>query len=81
MGLDNPIKIALIIVVLLLVFGAKRLPEIGRSLGQSMREFRSATKGLHDDETKAEAAPESPAAQPQATQDDAAKRAPKRSGK
>ena len=49
MGLDNPIKVALIIVVLLLVFGAKRLPEIGRSLGKSMREFKSATKGLADD--------------------------------
>jgi sec-independent protein translocase protein TatA len=49
MGLDNPVKLALIIVILLLVFGAKRLPEIGKSLGKSMREFKSATKGLGDD--------------------------------
>jgi len=49
MGLDNPIKIILIIVVLLLLFGAKRLPEIGRSMGHSLREFKSATRGLGDD--------------------------------
>jgi sec-independent protein translocase protein TatA len=49
MGLDNPVKLALVIIILLLVFGAKRLPEIGRSLGKSMREFKSATKGLADD--------------------------------
>ena len=68
MGLDNPIKIALIIVVLLLVFGAKRLPEIGRSMGQSLREFKSATKGLHDDVKNSvdDAAEAEPAAQPKA---------------
>jgi sec-independent protein translocase protein TatA len=42
MGLDNPIHIAVIVVLLLLLFGAKRLPEIGRSLGSSMREFKQA---------------------------------------
>ena len=40
MGLDNPIHIAFLVVILLLVFGAKRLPEIGRSLGGGMREFK-----------------------------------------
>ena len=34
MGLDNPLHIAFLVVILLLVFGAKRLPEIGRSLGE-----------------------------------------------
>ena len=33
MGLDNPLHIAFLVVILLLVFGARRLPEIGRSLG------------------------------------------------
>ena len=42
-------EIVLIVAVLLLVFGAKRLPEIGRSMGKGIREFRSATKGLADD--------------------------------
>lgn len=48
----GPLEIALILAVLLLLFGAKRLPEIGRSMGKSIREFRGATKGLADD-TKA----------------------------
>ncbi|MBA3333328.1 MAG: twin-arginine translocase TatA/TatE family subunit [Actinobacteria bacterium] len=35
--------------VLLLVFGAKRLPEMGRSLGKGMREFKDSVSGLTDD--------------------------------
>jgi sec-independent protein translocase protein TatA len=45
MGLDNPVHIALIVVLLLLLFGAKRLPEIGRSLGTGMREFKQSISG------------------------------------
>jgi sec-independent protein translocase protein TatA len=45
MGLDNPLHIAFIVVILLLVFGAKRLPEIGRSLGSGMREFKDSISG------------------------------------
>jgi sec-independent protein translocase protein TatA len=45
MGLDNPLHIAFLVVVLLLVFGAKRLPEIGRSLGGGMREFKDSISG------------------------------------
>jgi sec-independent protein translocase protein TatA len=45
----GPLEITLILVVLLLLFGAKRLPEIGRSMGKSLKEFKSATKGLADD--------------------------------
>ena len=45
MGLDNPIHIAILLVILLLVFGAKRLPEMGRSLGSGMRGFRDALSG------------------------------------
>jgi sec-independent protein translocase protein TatA len=45
MGLDNPIHIAFLLVVLLLVFGAKRLPEIGRSLGTGMRGFKESLTG------------------------------------
>jgi sec-independent protein translocase protein TatA len=42
MGLDNPIHIAFLFFVVLLVFGAKRLPEIGRSLGTGMRGFKDS---------------------------------------
>jgi sec-independent protein translocase protein TatA len=45
MGLDNPIHIAFLVVILLLVFGARRLPEIGRSLGSGMREFKDSVSG------------------------------------
>lgn len=47
MGLDNPLHIALIVVALLLIFGARRLPEIGRSLGTGLREFKQSVSGEH----------------------------------
>ncbi|HEY4450656.1 MAG TPA: twin-arginine translocase TatA/TatE family subunit [Solirubrobacteraceae bacterium] len=45
MGLENPLHIAVLVVLVLLVFGAKRLPEIGRSLGTGMREFKDSITG------------------------------------
>jgi len=45
MGLDNPLHIAFLLILLLLVFGAKRLPEMGRSLGSGMRGFKDALGG------------------------------------
>ena len=48
MGLENPLHIVLILVVVMLLFGAKRLPEMGRGLGQGMKEFKesiSSAKG------------------------------------
>ena len=45
MGLDNPLHIAFLVVILLLLFGARRLPEIGRSLGSGMREFKQSITG------------------------------------
>jgi len=45
MGLDNPLHILILLVVVLLVFGAKRLPEIGRSLGDGMRGFKDSLHG------------------------------------
>ena len=52
MGLDNPLHIAFLVVILLLVFGAKRLPEIGRSLGAGMREFKDSVTGERPDAAK-----------------------------
>lgn len=45
MGLDNPLHIAFLLVILLLIFGAKRLPELGRSLGTGMRSFKESVSG------------------------------------
>jgi sec-independent protein translocase protein TatA len=47
LGLDNPIHIMFLLMLLLLVFGAKRLPEMGRSLGSGMRGFKDALTGEH----------------------------------
>lgn len=45
MGLDNPLHLAFLAMMLLLVFGAKRLPEMGRSLGAGLRGFRESIGG------------------------------------
>jgi sec-independent protein translocase protein TatA len=44
-GLENPLHIAILLVVVLLVFGAKRLPEMGRSLGEGLRGFKDSMSG------------------------------------
>ena len=64
MGLDNPLHIAFLVVILLLVFGAKRLPEIGRSLGSGMREFKDSVSG----ESKQPTLTQTTQTQPQPTQ-------------
>jgi sec-independent protein translocase protein TatA len=69
MGLDNPLHIAFLVVILLLVFGAKRLPEIGRSLGSGMREFKDSVTGeAKQPPALNEAQPAQQPAQPQQTQ-------------
>jgi sec-independent protein translocase protein TatA len=45
LGFDNPIHLLFLGVLLLLVFGAKRLPEMGRSLGAGMRGFKDSLSG------------------------------------
>lgn len=51
-GISVP-ELLILLVVLLLVFGAKRLPEMGRSLGKGMREFKDSVSGKDmDDEPR-----------------------------
>ncbi len=45
LGLDNPIHIAFVLIVLLLIFGAKRLPEMGKSMGEGLRGFKDSLTG------------------------------------
>ena len=40
----------LIFVIALIVFGPKKLPELGRALGSTLREFKQSTKGIIDDD-------------------------------
>ena len=44
-GWTSPTHIILLLLIALLLFGAKRLPEIGRSLGSGMREFKDSVTG------------------------------------
>lgn len=62
-----------IILVLLLVFGPKRLPEMGRSLGRGMREFKDSITG-DDNEAEAEKAELTPPATPAPVAQDTATR-------
>jgi sec-independent protein translocase protein TatA len=50
----GPFELAIVLIIALVVFGPKRLPELGRSLGRGIREFKGSLSGDHDDgdETK-----------------------------
>lgn len=49
-GNIGPLEIIVVLVIALIVFGPKRLPELGRSLGKGIREFRGSVSGADDDE-------------------------------
>jgi sec-independent protein translocase protein TatA len=51
-------QIAIVLVIALIVFGPKRLPELGKSLGTGMREFKDSITGKRDDEDKEPAKPQ-----------------------
>jgi sec-independent protein translocase protein TatA len=68
MGLDNPLHIAFLVVILLLVFGARRLPEIGRSLGSGLREFKQSINGEPSRPALNAGAEQPPQQQPQPAQ-------------
>lgn len=53
----GPMEIVLLLVLALLLFGAKRLPEIGRSLGTGMREFKDSVSGKESHEARPELSP------------------------
>ena len=60
---DSPWKILIIAVVIIVLFGSKKLPHAARSLGQSMRILKKEVQGLHEDEPEAHSAGPQPAAQ------------------
>jgi sec-independent protein translocase protein TatA len=55
MGAVRPWHIIVLVVVLILLFGAKRLPDAARALGRSLRIIKAETKGLADDDVNAKA--------------------------
>ena len=69
---DSPWKILIVAVVLIVLFGSKKLPHAARSLGQSMRILKKEVQGLHEEESGPNAqaqstAPEFPFTQPELT--------------
>ncbi len=48
----GPLEIAIVLIIVLIIFGPKRLPEMGRSLGRGIREFKGSLTTDHDDEPK-----------------------------
>jgi sec-independent protein translocase protein TatA len=62
----GPLELAIVLIIALVVFGPKRLPELGRSLGKGIREFRGSVSGdSHDEPEPREAiAPPQPPAAP-----------------
>lgn len=52
LGLGTP-EIVIIAIVIMVLFGAKRLPDAARSLGRSARILKAETRGLHDDDVDA----------------------------
>lgn len=49
-GNVGPLEIIVVLIIALVVFGPKRLPELGRSLGKGIREFRGSLGGESEDE-------------------------------
>jgi len=49
----GPTEIIIIAIVVMLLFGFKRLPDASRSIGRSLRIFKAETKGLREDDAKA----------------------------
>jgi sec-independent protein translocase protein TatA len=46
----GPLELAVVVIFALIIFGPKRLPELGKSMGKGIREFRSSISGDSDDE-------------------------------
>jgi sec-independent protein translocase protein TatA len=73
-------EILILLVIVLLIFGPKKLPELGRSLGKGMREFKDSITGKDDDDEKqieqpgsAQAAPVAPPTTTATTADEEAR--------
>ncbi len=51
----GPMEIGLVLVVILIVFGAGKLPQVGAAFGKSIREFRKASRGDYEGEKETDA--------------------------
>jgi len=65
----GPLELVIVLAIVLLIFGPKRLPSLGRQLGRGMREFKDSVTGRHEDDAPDEHAtlssgPDEPVATP-----------------
>ena len=47
----GPMELVVVLIIALVIIGPKKLPDVGRSMGRGMREFKGAISGEHDAET------------------------------
>jgi sec-independent protein translocase protein TatA len=57
----------IIAIVVLVLFGGRKLPELGKGLGEGLRGFKEGMKGVTDDVTKNSETPQTPAPKPEET--------------
>jgi sec-independent protein translocase protein TatA len=50
----GPLEIAVVLIIVLIIFGPKRLPELGKSVGHGIREFKNSISGDSDDKDSPE---------------------------
>lgn len=55
---DSPLKVLIIAIVVLVLFGSRKMPDAARSLGRSMRILKSEVSKIHDDDEQPEPAPQ-----------------------
>jgi sec-independent protein translocase protein TatA len=58
MWTPGPLEIVIVLVIVLVIFGPKRLPDLGRSLGRGMREFKDSVTGKDKERERLEASEE-----------------------
>jgi sec-independent protein translocase protein TatA len=69
----GPLEIIIVLVVVLLIFGPKRLPDLGRSLGSGMREFKDSVTGKGKDDRELDSADDAKAEPVRAEQSEPAR--------
>jgi sec-independent protein translocase protein TatA len=67
MPTPGPLEIIILLVIVLLIFGPKRLPDLGRSMGRGMREFKDSVTGKDSDDDEPPRLAQSEPAQPEPT--------------
>jgi sec-independent protein translocase protein TatA len=65
-------EILLVLIIILLFFGAKRIPEMMKAMGQGVKEFKKAAKDISNDDETTASAPKTP---PAPTKNDSEKKA------